>query len=429
MEREFQAAMAAQDHGDLNQAESMLVAMRSKHSGIFAVDESLGLLYAAREQFDTALPILKTATEENPSSDLAHANLGADYLKLGKKEDAVHELQIAVKLNPRNRDAQENLGQALASSGQPAKAAEAFGKAVALDPQNNDLRWNWAAVLMDAGNTDQAAQALASISNQETMPQVQALLGEIAEKQGHFLEAAQHLQSAANLDPSEANIYQLGMEYLKHWTFDPAVKFFEYGVGKYPDSRRMWMGLGIARYALNQISLAAPIFSRLLNADPENATYADMLGRSCTQAPDAVAECEKMVQFAETHPQNAAIDTYAATSILIRAGEAPNLSLAGSLLDKAIQIDPKRADAHYEKGMLLQSQEQWRESIPELETAAMLKPESSKAHYRLGLAYSRVGNRDKAREQFVLEKKYREEMKDDIDSSLRDIQIFLVNTP
>src|SRR5271168_156855 len=137
MEREFQAAMAAQDHGDLNQAESMLVAMRSKHSGIFAVDESLGLLYAAREQFDTALPILKTATEENPSSDLAHANLGADYLKLGKKEDAVHELQIAVKLNPRNRDAQENLGQALASSGQPAKAAEAFGKAVALDPQNN----------------------------------------------------------------------------------------------------------------------------------------------------------------------------------------------------------------------------------------------------------------------------------------------------
>jgi predicted Zn-dependent protease len=149
MEREFQAAITAQDRGDLNTAESMLLALRQKHPGLFAVDESLGLLYVAREQFAPALPILKAAAKENPSSDVAHANLGADYLKLGENEDAVYELEIAAKLNPNNREAQSNLGQALTSSGQPAEAAKAFGKAVALDPENPDLRYDWAAVLME----------------------------------------------------------------------------------------------------------------------------------------------------------------------------------------------------------------------------------------------------------------------------------------
>jgi len=33
------------------------------------------------------------------------------------------------------------------------------------------------------------------------MPQLQTLLGEISEKQGRFVDAAQHLQLAVKLDP------------------------------------------------------------------------------------------------------------------------------------------------------------------------------------------------------------------------------------
>ena len=429
MEREFQAAMTTQDRGDLDQAESMLVALRSKHPGFFAVDESLGLLYVAREQFTTALPILKAAAKENPSSEVAHANLGADYLKLGKSEDAVHELQIAAKLNPNKTETQSNLGQALVANGQRADAAKAFGKAVALDPANGDLRYNWAAVLLDTGDANQAAEALAPIQGQETMPQVQTLLGEIAEKQGRFLDAVGHLQAAAKLDPSEANLYALGMEYLKHWTFQPALQFFEYGVVHYPSSQRMLLGIGITRYSMNQIPLAAPIFAQLLDADPQNATYAELLGRSCTLMPDTIKECEKLERFAEANPQHAAIDTYAATSILARSNEAPKLDLAAKLLDEAIQVDPKLAEAHLQKGFLLQYQEKWRESIPELEASVALRPESSRAHYRLALAYAHTGNREKAHEQIALQKKYREQEKDGIDARLNEIQTFLVDKP
>ena len=426
MEREFQAAMAAQDRGDLDQAQSMLIALRRQHSGFFAVDESLGLLYVAREQFANALPILKAAAKENPSSDVAHANLGADYLKLGENRDAVRELEIAARLNPKNKETLSDLGEAFTANGQPADAAKAFGSAVALEPENADLRYNWAAVLLDAGDADQAAQALAPVRGQETMPQVQELLGEIAEKQGRFLEAVQHLQDAAKLDPSEGNLYLLGMEYLKHWTFEPALKFFEYGVAQYPSSRRMLLGLGITRYSMNQVPVAASIFARLLDADPGNAMYADLLGKSCTLFADTIKECVKLEQYAEANQKNAAIDTYAATSILARPGESPNLLLAARLLDTAIAINPKLAEAHYQKGLLLQFQEKWTESIPELESSVALKPESSRAHYRLALAYARSGNREKAKEQFALQKKYREQEKEGIDARFSEVQMFVV---
>jgi tetratricopeptide (TPR) repeat protein len=426
MESQFQAAMAAQDRGDLEKAESILLTLRRQHSGIFALDESLGLLYVARERFAEALPLLQAAAKEDASSDVAHANLGADELKLGKNVEAIHELQIAAMLNPANGETQSNLGHALASSGKPAEAAEAFGKAVALEPASEDLRYDWAAVLVDAANFDQAAQALAPIPNQEAVPQVQALLGEIAEKQGRFLEAAQHLQQAAKLDPSEANLYLLSTEYLKHWTFDPALKSFEYGVAKYPSSRRLLLGLAITRYAMGQVPAAASIFEQLMDADPENTMYVELLGRSCTLFPDTIKGCVKLIAFAEKHLKNAIIDTYAAASILVESEDTPNLPLAARLLNEAITIDPKLSEAHYQKGLLLQYQDKWRESIPELETAVALKPESSKEHYHLAQAYVRAGNREMAKKEFTMQKKYREQEKGGIDARFSEVQMFMV---
>jgi len=175
--------------------------------------------------------------------------------------------------------------------------------------------------------------------------------------------------------------------------------------------------------------VAAPIFAQLLDTDPDSAAYADLLGRSCSLMPDMSKGCEKLEGFAEAHPKNATVATYAAASILHRSNQADDLATAGKLLDQAIALDPKLAEAHFQKGLLLQMRAQWPESISELQTAISLKPASSKAHYRLALAYSHTSQRDKAQEEIGLQKKYSDQEKDDLNARLKEVKTFLIATP
>jgi predicted Zn-dependent protease len=124
-EREFKVAIAAQDAGDIDRAESILTDLHNKHPGIFAVDESLGLIYIAREKTAEAVPLLEAATRDNPTSDVAHANLGSAYSKLQRNTDALREMQRAAQLKPGNPQTQRALGQLWMEAHKPARASEA----------------------------------------------------------------------------------------------------------------------------------------------------------------------------------------------------------------------------------------------------------------------------------------------------------------
>jgi len=422
-------SLDAYDRGDLTGAEPVLNQIASRYPKNYEASEALGSLYAESGDVARALPFLESAALLAPRQPIAHANLGAAYLKLGRNSDAILELRTAATLDPHNRATLSNLGQALLTDKQPADAAKAFAEASQIEPDNWDLRYNWAVALLDGGDALKAANVLAPIPNQEKQPQIEALLGEIAEKQGKFQDAVEHLQLAAKVDPSEPNLYFLGLEFLKHWTFEPAIKIFEFGLQRYPQSERMMLGQGIARYAMNDLALAAPIFAQLLDRNPESALYADLLGRSCTLMPDMSKGCEKLEGFAEKHPKNATVATYAAASILHRSNHPEDLVVAEKLLDQAIALDPKLPEAHFQKGVLDQYQTLWKQSIPELEAAVELKPESSKAHYRLALAYSHTGQKDRAQEEINLQKKYSEQEKKVLDARLKEVRTFLVTGP
>jgi tetratricopeptide (TPR) repeat protein len=425
-QKAMKSAMDAEDAGHPQQAESLLRDLVNRHPENFELVEALGLLYADLEKFDSAYPLLDKATRLSPSSAIAYANLGAVQLKLHHERQAVKALEKSVSLHPDNAQTQTNLGLALMQTNEPKRAAVAFEHAAGASSQDSDLFYNWGVALMAAGDLQSAAGVLSRAPNHDTSAQVQSLLGEIAEQQGKFKEAVDHDQSAVRLDPTEANIYALGLEFLRHWTFEPAMKIFDYGLSLYPQSARLLTGQGIAKYANDNYAEAAQIFASLLSKDPDNALYAKILGNSCNLMPDSIEGCNTLVDFARNHPTNATAATFAAASILHRPTDATNLALAQTLLDRAIAEDPYMPDAYFQLGVLKQQKGEWPESAAALEKCLSLRPRLSKAHYRLALAYSHMAEKDKAREQFALQQQYSQEEKDDLNARLKEVTTFLV---
>jgi tetratricopeptide (TPR) repeat protein len=422
--------MAALNAGDGARAQALLEPLHRRYPHNFEINESLGLLYAGGGSLRQAAVLLGAAAQEQPNSDVAHANLGTAYLKLGRTAEGAHELARAAQLNPANPQTQSALGQAYMLENQPCNAATAFGSAGAATSADPDLLYNAALALFNCGRPRPAASMLGRMPGLETSPQAQSLLGDIDEKLGSYKEGAQHYVNAARLDPTEANIYVLGTELLRHWTFGPAIKDFAYGLEKYPDSRRMRAGLGIAYYGNGNYDKAIPIFADLLAADPGNALYAELLGRNCTVLTEGQdPKCAALTTFAEQHPENATLATYAATSILHRPSDPAQLETARRLLTSAIAAAPKLPEAHYAMGLLLQTEGHWAESVPELEKAIALQPEYAQAHYRLALAYSHTGRKDAAQREIALNRQYSQQQQNDLNARMQRITTFLVAKP
>lgn len=423
----FQRAQDAMQRGDLAQARTLLLGLHARLPGNFEVDELLGLVYASENNLKQALPPLRAAAEERPDSNVARANLGATLLKMHRASEAARELHIAVQLDPNDASTQENLGQAEMLLHHPAQAAKAFGAALALNPGNADLAYNDALALFENQSYAQAREVLARMPGVKLSASAQSLYGDIDEKLGRYKQAAQHDLNAAQLEPSETNIYVLGVELLRHWTFGPAIQALSAGVKKYPDSRRMRLGLGIAYYGNGNYDQAIPILADLLAEAPGNVLYADLLGRTCTVLTEGNhPRCATLVQFALRHPQNAMLATYAATSILHQPSSPRQLKVAKQMLQQAIAARPKLAQARLEMGVLLQTESKWAESVGPLETAIRLQPDLAQAHYRLALAYSHLGRHTEAQRQIALDREYSKSQQQNLNARMQEITTLVV---
>jgi tetratricopeptide (TPR) repeat protein len=423
----FQQAQADLDAGNSAAAEPLLQALHARHPDNYEINESLGLLYASSDRIAQAVPLLSAAARDAPDSDVAHANLGTAYLKLGRAADAAHELTLAAHLNPANVGTQQALGQAWMLEKQPARAAAAFQAALALSGGDATLAYNAALALFECGQAAEAEPLLAHMPEAETSAEAQSLYGDVDEHLGRFEDAAKHYANAARLDPTEGNLYMLGIEFLRHWTFDPAAKEFEAGVRVFPTSQRMRLGLGVALYGGGKYDEAIPVFADLLAENPGNAMYAELLGRTCTVLTEGEQpKCAELTRYAKQHPRDAILATYAATSILHQPADSGQIDVASHLLEAAIRANPSLPEAHYGMGLLLQTRSEWPQSIPELQTAIRLRPDYASAHYRLAMALSHTGQHDAARAEIALQQKYNQQEQAGVDARLKQVTTFLV---
>lgn len=428
MQREFNAAMAAEDAGNAAQAETILFALHKEHPQIFAVNESLGLLLAAHGDVPNAVPLLAAAVREEPGSDVAHANLGAAYYQLHRREPALAEFERAVQLNPGNVSAQESLGRLYMEIGRPGEAAKAFLTAQGLKPSDSDLKLDCVTALLAANELNKAQGILSTVTEADQSARAQSLLGQLDEKEARSQAAVEHFNRAAQLDPSEENAWQLGYELLKHWSFDAAITEFSAASAKFPQSKRLRIALGAALFGAAQYANAIPVFADLLASDPDNPMYAELLGISCNAPLETSSpRCSALVGYAHRHPADARAATYAASSLLMQNDDAQTLKSAQTLLQRAIAANPGLAEAQFEMGVVLEDRLDWKGSISYLERAVQLKPHFSQAHYRLARAYWKTGQKQAGDAQMELQKKSVRQEQEELQRRLTEITSLAVS--
>lgn len=421
----FRQALTAVDTGKSEEAEPVLRRLVERYPGNDKVNEALGLIYAEAGDLTRAVPYLQRACSDAPQSALDSMNLGSAWLKLGTAREAVVALNTSVRLDPRNAKALSELGQAYMLLHRPADAAQAFARAAAIQPRASDLLYNWAVALADSGQLRPAMEALDRIPADEMSTEADSLAGDLEEKLGNSLAAVHHYQRAVANEPSEANLYALCVEYLRHWTWDEAKRTASYGMAKYPDSTRLKLVLGVALFGSKDFAEAARAFGGLLQRDPDNSMYADMLGRTCGEIGSADSECAALEQFANRHPENAMAAWYAARQILNRPHSAAELDEAEMLLHRATSANPGMADAWYEMGVLDAERQRWDESSAALQKAIALRPSFASAHYQLANAYGHLNRPEDRKKELILFQTCSRKEKDDVNARVREMTVFL----
>jgi tetratricopeptide (TPR) repeat protein len=278
-------------------------------------------------------------------------------------------------------------------------------------------------------NTDKEKSLRASLEQEPGNAALHHSLAVAEEKLGNPLEAVREYQRAAELDPSEPNLFDWGTELLVHHAPQPAIEVFAKGNRIFPHSSRMLIALGVAWQAQGANDRALRCLFDASDLNPSDPTPYLFLGKmQNTEIVHAAGFVEKMERFARLQPENALANYYYATTLWKRANDSADVPTAAqieSLLNKAVRLDPKLGAAYLQLGILYAAKRDFPKAIADYQKASDVSPELEEAHYRLADAYRRIGQKTKAEHELQLYKELTKKKSEEAERERHEIQQFV----
>jgi tetratricopeptide (TPR) repeat protein len=282
----------------------------------------------------------------------------------------------------------------------------------------------------DQTDLEQSRDRVKQLLAQKETADLHRQLGEIDERLDDPLDAVHEYEQAVRLDPSEQNYFDWGSELLLHRAVWQAAEVFRNGAKAYPKSARMLAALGTALFASARYEEAAQRLCAASDLAPEDPKPYLFMGKIEMAAPTPLP-CieEKLARYAQQQPNDALANYFYAMAIWKRQTLPPNpqdMQQVEALLDKAVRIDKKYADAYLQLGALCFSRREYIKAVGYYEQSIAANPQLGEAHYRLGVAYDRLGEADKARQQFQLHDQIEKAQADAVERQRREVKQFLV---
>ncbi len=225
----------------------------------------------------------------NPTSALAHDNLGVARLGLADAPGAMREFQAAVDLDAADALAQLHLAEALDRSGSLAEALDHFARARQLDPDSADVYYNEGNALAAAGRLDAAvADYREALRRAPGMPDAEYNLANALVQKGDSSGAIEHyilaVRAAPDFGPAQLN---LGNTLAEGGDIAGALPHFQAAARLMPRSFEALFALADALAVTGHGAEAVPVYESALQLEPENfdarrqfAAVLETLGRN-----------------------------------------------------------------------------------------------------------------------------------------------------
>jgi tetratricopeptide (TPR) repeat protein len=280
-------------------------------------------------------------------------------------------------------------------------------------------------------------------------PELHHLLADVEEKLGNPLDAVREYQRAAELDPSEPNLFDWGTELLTHRALEPATEVFTKGNRLFPKSVRMLIALGVSWYARGSYDQATRCLVDASDLAPDNPIPYLFLGKmQSVEGTPSEESVERLRRFAGLQPDNALANYYYAVSLWKQSANSVDTgrdnersARVESLLLKAVHLDPKLGAAYLQLGILYSQRKDFSRAISAYQKAIEVSPEEVSpeqvnpeiddtlevARYRLAQAYLRTGDKARAQEQIQLYDRLAKKTKGKTERERREIQQFVIS--
>jgi tetratricopeptide (TPR) repeat protein len=429
LDYQFQSAVAQYHAKKFTEAAAQLENLLPRVPKSFEVHELLGLTYAAQSQNEKAVEQLEIAVRLKPDSAAARTNLATGLSNSGKLQLAEVQFRKALALEPRDFGTNHNLADFYIQSNKIANALPLLEEAQRINPSSYDNGYDLSLAYFLTGQLGESRQLIQSIVQQKNTSELHNLLGQIEEKDGKFVKAANEFEIAAQMDPSEDNLFAWGSELLLHRTYEPAIDVFQQATVRYPNSPRLLIGLGMALYSRSRYEESIKSLIAAADLDPADPRCYQFLYKSYLSSPNQADDViQRFRRYSQLQPNNALAQYYYAMGLWKgkRLEESSvNFREVDSLLRKSIALDGTFADAHLQLGILYADQREFDKSLPEYKRALELNPNLSDAHYRLGQYYVHAGQKDHAQQEFAIYQQLEAQRMAAVDKEKAEVQQFV----
>ncbi len=418
----------------------------------------MGLTYYEQGAENEAMRAFEQALEEDPGFAEAHLYIGNIHARQDRSAAAAEAYERAIEIDPEFVEAYNNLGTMFANLDRTEEAMEAYREALSLDDRFYDARTNLGLLYAEAGRLDDAIDEYMKVIRAETgIAEVHNNLGMAYLEQGRHEDAREQFQKALALRDDFAEAYNnLALSYSRDAMLDDVIgtwrvlaarwaghdttarlvfdwlplrrvparssavggearSAYRRGVdaafaheldnalSHFEDALVARPGWNAARLARGAVLLAQGKWNAAESAvgqilDPESAdplpnamlAIAQVSGGDYESALKSWEEAVRLAGASDGTAAREALETMRART------EAADRVL--NALERARTLRPGFTTAYFNIGLVNDLLHRYHQAIRSYEEVVRLAPELPAGHFRLGIAYYRLGDDESARD-------------------------------